>query len=161
MTQLNRKHFAELFRVDYITVAVTFDDSRPGFYKQYTYKLPKTAQVSCGSKLLVRVDGNSCEYKVVTVQAVHLQPEVNSPASFNYKWALGLLDDLFAEHAANVARDCQLKVAVERLERALSRVELKTQLKLAMDTLPEEELREIQALFGQELLLKPTQEISK
>lgn len=146
---LNRKHFAELFRVDYQTVTVTFDGATGG-HREYTYKAPKSLSIDVNDKLMVKVvsSRNGAEYKVVTVQEVHLKPEVQSEASFNYKWIIGKLDTIEADHQANVAKDNRLKIAVEKLERRLAAVNLRRELTALLGELPEGEADEFRQLFN-------------
>lgn len=153
MTQLNRRHFTELFRADYKTVAVTFNSTRShcdSFAKRYTYKVPKAMQVAVGEKLVVFVNGRieTEQLQTVTVAEVHENPEINSDASFKYKWAVAKFDDVMAQYQDNVRKDNQLKIAVEKLETALSRISLKKQLQTAMSELDQDTIDELQKAFG-------------
>ena len=153
---LNRKHFTELFRADYKTVAVTFESTGAhcrSYNKKYVYKVPKDLGVANGDKLVVYVDHreHGTGLQIVTVAEVHENPEINSAASFNYKWIVGRFDDIMASQALNIAKDNKLKLAVEKLEVALTRVSLRKQLASAMEELDADTVNELSLLFGQDL----------
>lgn len=154
--KLNRNHFADLFRADYKTVAVTFDDTDPAYRsygKLYTYKVAKDEDVKVGDKLLVL--GND-QYKITTVREVNETPQIDGSATFDYKWALGSMNQMLARREENMARDQQLKAAVAKLEAALERRMLRKQVTDLLDELPEEEAAEFKALFGSPVAPAPS-----
>lgn len=157
--QLNRNNFAEFFRADYKTVSVTFDENdadatgRPkANTREYTYKVSNTDTVQVGDKLLVCVlNYGYPTYKVVTVRSVNDTPQIDGSASFDYKWIVGPISPMLEQYETNKARDKQLKAAVIKLETALERRMLRTQIKEALAELPENERAELLAVFGADM----------
>jgi hypothetical protein len=151
--QLNRKHFAEFFRADYKTVSVTFSTTKShyGSYgKKYTYKVPKALDVKPGDLLVVYVAGRDQAeaLQIVTIAEVHENPAINAGAHFDYKWAVGRFQDVMAEFNSNKARDEKLRVAVDKLERALGQVSLRKQIAEAMGVLDDVTVAELKEAFG-------------
>ena len=150
--KLNRKHFAELFRTDYYTVAVKFrTDSYYRSDKHYTYKVPKTIELIEGDKVLVCVSNDLSkvdELKVTTVQAINREPEIESNAGFDYKWIVAKLNDVLAPYVDNIEKDKKLKRAVYKLEAAMERAMLRVQLADALKELSEDDALELSREFG-------------
>lgn len=163
--KLNRQNFAEMFRTDYYLVSVQFMEGiknplgavrgRPGD-KSYTYKISKSQVVDVGDRLLVCTvnEPNEAEMlKVVVVVSINKEPEIEEESPFQYKWIVAKFDDVMAAYYENIAKDTNLKRAVHKLEKALERVSLRQQLKMAMAELPDDERLELSKAFGVSNLL--------
>lgn len=177
--QLNKNNFAELFRADYKTVNVTFDESEHGRTDQgryapgksaagnlthYTYKVPKAMDVKVGDSLLVRVgNGPTFTVKPVTVREVNETPQIDGQASFDYKWVVGHTSDVLQSWIEQTERDKALKTAVTKLESALERRLLRKHVSEALLELPEGERLELMGAFGMSAadLVQPSLEAPK
>lgn len=174
--QLNRNNFAELFRADYKTVNVTFDESERGVdgryasskshqgLTHYTYKVPKGLPVKVGDNLLVRVNnGPTFVVKPVTVREVNETPQIDGQASFEYKWIVGHTSDVLHGWNEHTDRDKALKTAVTKLESALERRLLRKHVSEALMELPENERMELMGAFGMSAadLVQPSIEAPK
>lgn len=168
---LKNQYFAEMFRNDYYTVEVVFADQlEPGEYsyfrdssggkslrvnnptvKTYTYKVPKDTKLEPLSRIFVQVPDKTL--KCVTVQKVNPDPSVHKDNGFDYKWIVGLESEVLASMNANIEKDDKIRRGVDKLERALARVSLQEQLKLAVATLDDATKKELSELFGTNLLL--------
>lgn len=173
---LNKNNFAELFRSDYYTVEVWFIESAHTYERQvsqqsvnraqpkkYTYKVLKTEELKVGDKVVVCVSNDmdvAEELKICQVVSINNEPQIDGESSFKYKWIVGKFENVIADYRANVEKDTKLKRAVTKLEGALEKVALRTQLKLAMETLDDETKKELAEAFGMPNLLEDMKDCS-
>lgn len=155
--ELKHQHFAELFRSDFYTVSVVFDNEEDAQYrtlKEYTYKVPKDLNLEVNELIIVMVVSHKKEtLKIVRVVSIHANTEIHEDNGFKYKWIVGRYSDIMKDHIANVARDNKLKIAVGKLEAALARVSLRKRIADAMETLDDATKSELIELFGPEIEL--------
>lgn len=151
---LNRKNFVELFNADFQVVMVTFNDTKshlPSYGRVYAYKAPLNIKIENGDTLVVLSPNN--ELKQVTCVLVHQNPDGADIDSdpFKLKWIVGRFDDVMRQHTECTQRDTELRKSVGILERALERVQLHEQLKLAFKTLPQSEIDRLMPLMAPEI----------
>lgn len=162
--RLNRKNFAEFFRTDYYLVGVKFLDNsgvamtpqaQQERKKMYTYKVPKGVELSIGDKVVVCTQDPDFadDLRITVVAKVDTDLEVLQDGSIDYKWIVAPYDDLIASYKQNIEKDNKLKQGVAKLEQALERVNLQTQLKLAMEMLDDGTKKELSEIFGMGNLL--------
>ena len=161
MINFDRNMFTQLFRNDYNLITVRFsiieedpfnDLRHPGkpAVKTYTYKLAKGEQVKPNDIVVVDVNGS---IKLAQVVSVNDTPALDGPETFRYKWALGTLNEMRDKYEANLARDKQIKVAVAKLEAALTKKLMTKQLTELLAELPSDEAAELRTLFAPEVAL--------
>ena len=162
MINFDRNMFTQLFRNDYNLIVVRFSiveedpfsDPARRFgkpaVKTYTYKLAKDEQVKPNDIVVVDVNGS---IKLAQVVSVNDTPALDGPETFRYKWALGTLNEMRAKYEANLARDKQIKVAVAKLEAALTKKLMTKQLTELLAELPSDEADELRSLFAPEVAL--------
>ncbi len=159
--KLNRQHFAEMLRADYLTVGVVFQYenntvrrtgsgysvvSPPDPPKVYTYKLPKDSGVKEGDTVIVKTPENTL--KLCTVVRVDGCPGIDGTATFQYKWAVGTITDLLTKYEENIEKDRKIGEAVTRLENRLEQQMLKKEVVQMLAELPEAEAEEFRAIFN-------------
>ena len=144
------KHFPELYRDDFYTVSVKFLNNDIASGTEYTYKVPNELSVKVDEKLLVWVDDVG---KAVKVTKMHERNEIDTEASFRYKWVVGRMDEVMAMHNANVKRDEDIARGLKILKAALDRVETRTRLEAAFNLLGDKDRAEIGALFGKDFAI--------
>lgn len=108
-------HEAELFSQFY-TIKVKFPNNYGTDYsgKFYTYKVPIGVKVEVDDCVIVRVEGNSPEIKLVKVFEVDDGKDINLEAAFTYKWIVGTVD--IATYEKRMEEDKKLKSLVSELK---------------------------------------------
>jgi hypothetical protein len=145
---LNTKHLTTLLRRDYIVIGVRFTegDDRYGRtcsdLKTYHYKY-KGPTPAIGDKVLVLAPGG---YKVVTVVSVN--DGLNTEASFSYKWAVGSIMPLIAEHQTHIDTDERIKSLVEKVRVAAERRALTMALSDLIKDMSSTDADELQRLLN-------------
>lgn len=144
MSNIN-KHYAEILREDFTTVAVKFNNSS----QTYTYKIDRelVKSVKLGSTVLVpncqKTDGavyhsvdtmvemaREMEVRVpiksVIVVAIHDEPEIELEAEFQYKWVVDVVD--FTKYHENNTKDQLIREAANKGRAINARAQLRQTL---------------------------------
>ena len=98
------------------TAAVVF----PGSSKECTYKIPADWEVAAGDILVV--DSPSNGLVLVTVVQVHAEADIDSTASFVYKWAVSKVDT--QAYKGRVALEKQYAKQLKELQKRASQAKL-------------------------------------
>lgn len=127
---LNPNQLIALLQQDYTTVVVQFDQG-DGIYggKRYTYKVPKVWNVKEGDLVVVKTPYGT---KLVKVDVVHNEPNLDFSVSAGYKWAIQKVDYTFYEGVMEQEQE-MAKVLVE-VERQKQQKKLRDEM---LEHLPE------------------------
>lgn len=140
---VNYNHLITLLQKGYTTCEVKFQDKHHGPQSQnYTYKVPTSLNVQPLDLVVVPVgDLKDRSFKVVEVQVVHPEPEIDVSAPYALKWVVCKVDTAAyddqmkrEEEAITLLRKGERKAAQERALAAL------------METVPNKE--ELMKLLG-------------
>lgn len=144
---ISTSSIAELFRNDFIVLAVTFDETYPHFNKQYFFKAPLGQDFSVGEQLVVQVQADSPTFKVVTIRRILRPEDVEFDAAINYKWIVGPLDTLLKQKRENEEKDARIRRAFALVEKRVQQQKLKSSLEAVLKELTEVEANEIRELL--------------
>lgn len=162
--KLNRKQFCALFKADFFVVGVKFDQP-PAFSrgvaatmadrKTYSYKAPLDTEVEIGDYVYVPdVDSNEVvtpNLKRAQVYSIIKDTDEFAESGVGFKWIIGTQTAILEKYSKSLAQDINVLKAVQKLERAMDRVELQAQMKLAMELLTPAERSELTDSLGLDL----------
>ncbi len=161
--KLNRKQFCALFRAEFYVASVMFeyDPVRAGIQhrtsapKLYSYKVPLELKLEVGDYVYVP-DVDSGDVTRPNLKRAQVGNIIKDTDAFNdsgvsFKWIVGKESDILAQYQDSLAKDVNILKAVNKLERAMDRVELQAQMKLALELLSPTEREELTGSLGLDL----------
>lgn len=125
---IRKNHVISLLQKDFTTIGVVFNDNQR-FQHNYTYKARLSDDIKDGQHVIVKVDGKD-GYHVALVVRVDAEPQIDTDATFDYKWIVGKVDtaaydeqvakeEAFAKELTRIERDDERKKVLEKFTAAM------------------------------------------